>query len=113
MLYWKPEYLVETTASDAGFWTGSERSRTAYTTLKAAVLAPIPSASETQAVAKKAGFLTNRRSAYLRSMCPLDGSVSRRVGSRNGLDGWAVAASGTARKVRADCSNRLQSKAGP
>ena len=32
------------------------------------------------AVAKKAGFCANRRSANLRSICPLDGNVSRQVG---------------------------------
>jgi hypothetical protein len=36
----------------------------------------------------------------------LDGNVSAGVGSRKGLEGWAAAG-----KVRADCSNQLQSKA--
>src|SRR5262245_5755974 len=71
MLYLKPVYLVDTTASDAGNGNGSERSRTAYTTLKAAVLAPMPSASEAHAVARKAGFAASRRSAYLSSISPL------------------------------------------
>ena len=71
MLYWKPVYLVETTASEAASLTGSERSRTAWTTLKAAVLAPMPSASEAQAVTTKPGLLASRLSAYLTSMSPL------------------------------------------
>jgi hypothetical protein len=73
MLYWKPLYLVETTASDAGSLTARGRSRTAYTTLKAAVFAPMPSPSVMQAVAKNPGFFASRRNAYLRSMSTLDG----------------------------------------
>src|SRR5437763_8824096 len=46
---------------------GRGRKSTASTTLKIAVQAPMPSASETTAAAVKAGRVRNMRAAYLRS----------------------------------------------
>src|SRR5437763_8647626 len=51
--------------SAAGY--GSERSSTASTTLKIAVHAPMPSASESTAAAVKPGRVRNMRAAYLKS----------------------------------------------
>src|SRR5439155_14919536 len=44
-----------------GFCTGNSRSRTAFSRLKMAVFAPIPSASESTATAVKPGFLASIR----------------------------------------------------
>ena len=50
--------LTETTiVSRSGSGKGSGRRRTAFTTLKMAVLAPIPNASASTATAAKPGFL--------------------------------------------------------
>ena len=63
MLYWKPVFFVDTTTRAAGSFTGSARSSTAYRTLNAAVLAPIPSARDRHATIVKTGFCTSRRTA--------------------------------------------------
>ena len=53
----------EIATSSSGFEYGSGLRRTAYTTLKMAVLAPMPSASVQMAAAAKPGVLRNERSA--------------------------------------------------
>src|SRR5439155_7684992 len=53
--------------SRSGSRYGSGRSKTALTTLKIAVFAPMPSASVSTATAVKPGFFSNWRKANLRS----------------------------------------------
>src|SRR3989454_12001952 len=57
----------ETNTSRPGSLNGSGRRRTALTTLKIAVFAPMPSASVSTATAVKPGFFSNWRKANLRS----------------------------------------------
>ena len=63
MLDLKPVFLGDTTTSAAGSFTGSERSRTAWSTPKAAMLAPIPSASDRHATIVNTGFFASLRTA--------------------------------------------------
>src|SRR6266516_2959447 len=59
--------LRSTTNSRSGSGNESGRSKTALTTLKMAVFAPMPSASVSTATAVKLGFFNNWRQANLRS----------------------------------------------
>jgi len=56
---------------------GSERNSTAFTTLKMAVLAPMPSASAKTATVVKAGAFLSRRKVYRRSCRKVDSRASR------------------------------------
>ena len=49
--------MVRNSTSSSGFLTGRERSSTSFTRLKMAVLAPMPSASDSTAMALKPGAL--------------------------------------------------------
>src|SRR5881392_1092057 len=60
-----PRSLSQTSCPDAGY--GSGRSSTAFTTLKMAVFAPMPSARVSTATAVKPGFFSSWRKANLRS----------------------------------------------
>src|SRR5262249_29168697 len=57
------------TAKRSGSGYGSGRSSRAFTTLKIAVFAPIPMASETTITAVRAGVFTRVRTAYRISVC--------------------------------------------
>ena len=59
-------------ANRSGFEYGSGRSRTALTTLKIAVLAPIPTAIVTMAVNRKPGDLRSDRAAKAKSFTRLE-----------------------------------------
>src|SRR5438034_2680088 len=59
--------LRSTTNSRSGSGNESGRNKTALTTLKMAVFAPMPSASVSTATAVKPGFFSNWRMANLRS----------------------------------------------
>src|SRR5437879_3690193 len=87
-----------TSRSAAG--KGNDRSTTPLTTLKMAVVAPMPSASVSTATAVKPGFFTNCRTANLRSFisqrlhridfcCSTGGDVAREqgYGSKNDRHG--------------------------
>jgi len=69
-------YRARTATTRSGFATPAGLSRTWLTTLKIAVLAPIPNAKVVTAVSAKARFLANARQAKRRSviMQPKDGS---------------------------------------
>ena len=56
-------FLSFTTTSRSGSPNGSARKRTAFTTLKIAVVAPIPSASVSTAAAANMGVLLRVRTA--------------------------------------------------
>src|SRR2546426_9327279 len=57
----------QTITSRSGSMNGSGLSNTAFTTLKIAVFAPMPSASETTAMNEKPGFFVSVRNPYRRS----------------------------------------------
>src|SRR6185312_14227908 len=59
--------VMRTATSRSGEWKGSGSSKTAFTTLNKAVLAPIASAKVTTAIQVKAGFLTNIRNPNRKS----------------------------------------------
>src|SRR5215469_8096882 len=63
--------------SDPGY--GSGRSKTAFTTLKMAVFAPMPSASVRTVTAVKPGFFPSMRAAYRRSCQMVSIFIARRL----------------------------------
>src|SRR2546430_175526 len=63
-----PRSLNQTSRSDSVY--GNGRNKTAFTTLKIAVFAPMPSASVSTATAAKPGFFRSWRKANFRSFIP-------------------------------------------
>jgi hypothetical protein len=67
MLYCAPALRVDATTSAPGSLTGRPCRRTALRTLNAAVVMPIPTASDTDATSAKTGFVASRLIACLPS----------------------------------------------
>ena len=74
--------------SRSGWSYGNGRNRTVFTTLKIAVVAPIPSASVRIAVSANAGFLRSVRPANARSLA----NVCMAIPSRNHSSGASAIA---------------------
>src|SRR5947209_3574671 len=92
---------VKTRASRADSAYGSGRRSTAFTTLKMAVVAPIPSPKHRTAAVVKPGFFARRRTPYLRFcavtlMTSLDGEIRNRFGLSLGLSDYDQADGGLA-----------------
>jgi len=62
--------IVSTTTREFGSLTGRALRRTASTSVKIAVFAPMPSASVKMAIAEKLGLRRSTRAAYCRSFQP-------------------------------------------